>query len=272
MVCSEARQDRCQARRADCEPHRKKEFAMTTAPTSIPHRHVPHRFVLVSLCVLVVAAVAAGIVLAVRDNGSGTASSTGVKGSGVAATQTRTLPAFTAVDLAGANNVTVYVGRTQAVTVRGDDNLIPYVTTTVQDGTLAIRQSRNFSTRSPMSVAVAVPALAAVTLSGTGVLNVYGVKAAHFSVRAPGSGVLTVTGRTTTLDATLSGTGDLRLDALGAHDATATVSGSGRLQVNASHSLDATVSGVGSIVYTGSPTELTKKVTGTGAITEKSST
>jgi len=217
----------------------------------------------------VVAAAAAGIVLAVRNTGSGTISSTGVKGSGVAAAQTRALPAFTAVDLAGANNVTVYVGRTQAVTVRGDDNLIPFVTTAVQGGTLAIGQSRSFSTRRPMSVEVAVPALDAVALSGTGVLNVYDVKADHFTVRAPGTGVLTVTGTTKTLDATLSGTGDLRLDALAAHDVTATVSGSGRLQVKAGHRLDATVSGVGSIVYTGSPTKLTKKVTGTGRITEK---
>ena len=156
--------------------------------------------------------VAVGIVLAVRGNGIGTTSSTGLTGSGVAATQTRTLPAFTAVDLAGANNVTVHVGGTQAVTVHGDDNLVKYVTTTVQDGTLAIGQSRSFSTKSPMSVEITVPALDAVTLSGAGVLYVDGVTADHFSVRAPGSGVLSVTGTTTTLDATLSGSGDVRLD------------------------------------------------------------
>jgi hypothetical protein len=94
-----------------------------------------------------------------------------------------------------------------------------------------------------------------------------GVAADHFIVRAPGSGVLVVTGTTTTLDATLSGTGNIRLDGLAAHDATATVSGTGRLLVNVSHSLDATVSGVGSILYSGNPTHVTKNVTGTGSIT-----
>ena len=190
-----------------------------------------------------------------------------MQGSGVAASQTRTLPAFTAVDLAGANNVTVHVGGTQAVVVHGDDNLITYVTTAVRAGTLAVGQNRSFRTRSPMSVEITVPALDAVTLSGAGVLDVDGVEADHFTVRAPGSGVLAVTGTATTLDATLSGTGDVRLDALAARDATATVSGTGRILVNASHSLDATVSGVGSIVYSGGPTKLTKNVTGTGAIT-----
>lgn len=240
---------------------------MTTAPAPISRRHLPRRLILTSLGVLAVAAVTAGIVVAVRDNGTRAAFSPGVKGSGVAASQTRTLPAFTAVDLAGANNVTVHVGGTQAVVVHGDDNLIAYVTTAVHAGTLAVGQNRSFSTRSPMSVDIAVPALEAVTLSGSGVLDVDGVEADHFTVRAPGSGVLAVTGTATILDATLSGTGDVRLDALAARDATATVSGTGRLLVNARHSLDATVSGVGSIVYSGGPTKLTKNVTGTGAIT-----
>ncbi|MFI5054522.1 MAG: head GIN domain-containing protein [Acidimicrobiia bacterium] len=240
---------------------------MTTSPAPIPHRHARHPLVLVSLIVLAFAAATVGIVVAARHTGTSSTFSSGVKGSGVPATQARTLAAFTAVDLAGSNNVTVHVGDTQTVTVRGDDNLIRYVTTTVQDGTLAVGQSRNFSTTSPMSVVITVPALDAATLSGAGVLTVTGVAADHFTVRAPGSGVLVVTGTATTLDATLSGTGDVRLDGLAAHDATATVSGTGRLLVNASHSLDATVSGVGSILYTGNPTTVTKNVTGTGSIT-----
>lgn len=63
--------------------------------------------------------------------------------------------------------------------------------------------------------------------------------------------MLAVTGTATTVDATLSGAGDVRLDALAARDTTAAVSGTG------------------SIVYTGNPTVLTKNVTGTGAISEK---
>jgi hypothetical protein len=242
---------------------------MTTSPAPIPHRHVSHRLIVVTVCVLVAAAMAVVIVLAARDNGAGTISSSGAQGSGVPAAQTRTVPAFTAVDLAGANVVTVDVGGAQTVTVHADDNLIGYVTTTVQDGTLAIGQSRSFSTSSPMNVAITVPALDAVTLSGAGVLTVDGVKAGHFTVLAPGSGVLVVSGTATTLEAALSGKGDVRLDGLAAHDATATVSGTGRLLVNASHSLDATVSGTGAILYTGNPSELTKNVTGTGAITAK---
>ena len=240
---------------------------MTTSPAPIPHRHMSHRLIVVTVCVIVAAVMAVVIVLAARNGSIGTSSSSGVTGSGVPAAQTRTVPPFTAVDLAGGNNVTVDVGGAQTVTVHADDNLIGYVTTTVRNGTLAVGQSRGFSTASPMSVAVTVPSLDAVTLCGSGILTVDGVTAGHFTVQAPGSGLLVVTGKTTTLDAILSGTGDVRLDGLAAHDATATVSGTGRLLVNASQSLDATVSGTGAIVYTGNPTDVTKNVTGTGAIT-----
>ena len=48
---------------------------------------------------------------------------------GVAAVETRGVPAFTAVDLAGTNQLSVRVGREQRVVVTADDNLIDRITT-----------------------------------------------------------------------------------------------------------------------------------------------
>ena len=62
--------------------------------------------------------------------GSGT-----VRGSGVAASETRTLAPFTAVELAGSNNVSVQVGAPQSVVVHANDNLVGNVRTTVRSGT-----------------------------------------------------------------------------------------------------------------------------------------
>jgi hypothetical protein len=242
---------------------------MSTAPTPLPHRQVPHVRTAILLGLLVgVVAIAVGILLLVRDTGGGTSSSGVVRGSGAAATDTRAVPAFGAVDLTGANAVVVSVGVDRSVTVHGDGNLLPYVSTEVRAGTLEIGQTREFSTSAPMSVEVGVPSLDAVTLSGSGTLTVSGVRADRFTVRVTGSGVVTVTGAATTLEATLSGTGDVRLGDLVAQDVTATVSGSGRMEVNATRSLDATVAGVGSIVYGGHPAQVKTTVTGTGSIGE----
>jgi hypothetical protein len=242
---------------------------MTTAQPPISRSSAPHRLYVLLLTVLVLL-VGAGVVLLARHYSSSSSSSSArVQGSGVAATQARDLPAFTAVDLAGSNNLTVHVGGRQAVVVRADDNLLEHVTTQVRNGTLVIGNTGSFTTRSPMSVEVTVPSLDAVSLSGSGLVNVDGVRGAKLTVRAPGSGLLTASGTVGRLDASLAGSGDLQLRDLSARDVEATVSGSGRLQVKATGSLDASVTGAGAIFYSGNPGKVTRSVTGSGAILEQ---
>jgi hypothetical protein len=188
-------------------------------------------------------------------------------GSGKAASEIRTLPAFTAVDLAATNEMTVQVGEPQQVLIRADDNLLDKVVTQVRAGVLVVSDGGSFTTRSPMSVIVTVPSLQSATLSGTGQLNVTGVDAATFTARLPGTGTLIVSGRAERVDASVSGDGALTLESLLARDATVTVGGTGSVTVHATGSLDATVSGTGAIVYTGHPARVTKNVTGEGSIT-----
>jgi hypothetical protein len=244
--------------------------------------HMPQRITLALLATLVVLAGIAVVLLARHDwgNGSGNNStpsetlqgSNTTKGSGVTATQTRNVPAFTGVDLAGANNVTVHVGGPQRVVVHADDTLLRRVTTVVRDRRLVIGNTAgSFSTTSPMSVDVTVPSLDSATLSGSGVVTVDGLHATRFTVDVPGNGVVRVSGRADRLNATLGGSGDVELQDLMARDVTALVAGSGRLQVHATGSLDAAVSGVGAISYTGSPSKVSQKITGTGSITSGSS-
>jgi hypothetical protein len=236
---------------------------MTTAPTTMPQRRAPHVLVLVLLGVLLGAAIATPIALLFRN---GVSLSSALRGSGRAATQARVLPAFRELELAGSNIVNVRVGGKQSVTVHGDDNLLRYVTTKVDGGRLAIGQSRSFATRSPMSVAVTVPSLNALALSGSGILTVEGVQGGSLRIRLPGSGLLTASGAVDRLDAVVAGSGQLRLGQLVARDATAAVAGSGEIELQATHSLDALVSGSGAILYGGNPGKVTRNVTGSGAI------
>jgi hypothetical protein len=238
---------------------------MTTAPTPMRERHAPHiPFV---LGVIAGAAAAATLALLIQhDVFQSPSSSSTLHGSGVAATQSRELGAFHAVDFAGSNMVTVRLGSKQTVTVRADDNLIDRVTTRVVAGTLVIANRGSFTTESPMSVAVTVPSLKASTLSGSGIVNLENVKASQLTVSLSGSGVIRASGTANRLDVRLGGSGDAQLGGLVARDAQATVNGSGRIVVNATNRLHAAVAGNGAIVYTGSPTLVTTDVTGSGAV------
>jgi hypothetical protein len=238
------------------------------AITSAPHRggHTGHRAQLVliaaSTAVLILAAI--GVTLLVHGVGS---SGSGIQGSGIPATQARTVAGFSSVELAGSSNVTVVVGTPQSVVVHADSNLISHVTTQVVAGSLVIGDTGSFTTRTPMNVEVSVPSLTALILSGSGQLSVTGITAPRLTVTVSGSGLVYATGTATRLDVTLSGDGLAQLSQLTASEVHAVVTGSGLIQVTATTSLDAAVPGTGAIVYSGNPPHVTTSVTGVGTIT-----
>ena len=237
------------------------------AITTAPHRggHTAHHSQLLLIAALAAAVILASIGVAVLVHGG--SSNPGVQGSGVAVTQTRTVAAFSSLDLAGSNNVTVTVGGPQSVVVHADSNLINHVTTGVAAGTLVIGDTGSFTTRTPMSVDVSVPSLTALTLSGDGQISVTGINTPQLTVTVSGSGLLSAAGTAARLDVTLSGDGQAQLSQLTARDVHAVVTGSGLIQVTATTSLDAAVPGTGAIIYTGNPPQVTTSVTGTGTVT-----
>ena len=239
--------------------------ALPSDSTNPGHRHSRTR---IALVVAVVVVVAAAAFFAGRQDGVSTSLSfsNGVGGSGVSATQTRSVPSFGAIDHTGSSSVRVHVGARQTVVVSADDNLIDRVTTDVRDGVLVVSERGSFSTNVPMTVDVTVPALTAVGLVGSGTINVVGVTAQTFTAELPGSGLLTVSGTTRHLDARLAGSGNMHLGNLSARSVTATVPGSGRLDVNATQRLDASIPGHGQIVYSGDPKTVNQSVTGSGLI------
>jgi hypothetical protein len=237
---------------------------VAVAPTSA--RPVRERRLLVAGLAFLLGALS--VALLYRSDVLDRTSTPGVQGSGVPATQARHLPAFTAVELAGDNNVVVRAGVRRSVLVRADDNLLEHVTTRVRSGTLVVANTPgSFTTKRPMVVEIGVPALEALTLSGNGNIVVQGIDAKRLVVSLPGSGTLTGSGTAARLTVTVSGSGSVQFTRLVARDVRAAVSGSGAVFVTATDRLAASVSGSGAILYGGSPHDVTKNVTGTGAVT-----
>jgi len=235
-------------------------MSVAQAPTSRRQPAVIH---------LVIVLAALAILLLVGWRLFGGSSGSGVTvGSGVPATETRTLPPFERVELAGANNVSVRVGGEQSVVVHADDNLIDRVLTDVDGGRLVIdNESGSYTPSTEMRVDVTVQSLDDVTLSGSGKIAVTDVAADDLTVTLSGSGALDASGTADRLEVSLSGSGDARLGSLVTRDARAVVSGSGRIALNVTDSLDASVPGSGAITYSGEPEHVTTSVTGAGVVT-----
>ena len=181
--------------------------------------------------------------------------------------QTRAVAPFNAVELAGANVVTVNVGAPQSVVVHARQSELQLITTYVRAGTLVIANAPTRQpTKGPMSVSVTVPSMRSLTISGSGVVTLSGIRAPSFTVTIGGSGVVNASGTATRLSVSMPGSGYAELGQLVARDVSATVGGNGQIVVTATRSLDASVPGTGVIRYTGNPAQLTMSVTGTGTI------
>ena len=243
---------------------------MTVAPTSVQPRPEQHRsrWVLVAVLAFLTGGLAVALLYQFDAFGGSSATIPGTEGSGVPATQTRDVPAFNSVELAGGNNVVIHVGGKQSVVVNADDNLLDHVTTTVQSGTLVIGNTPgSLTTKSSMSVEVTAPTLNALTLAGGGNIVVTGIKAESLTVSLTGGGNVTGSGTATSLGVTLDGSGNVWFTHVDAKNVQAVLSGSGNIFVTATKSLDASVPGSGAISYAGNPQDVTKSVTGSGAIT-----
>ena len=242
---------------------------MSTVPSpALPHGRLPRlpQPLLLILAALLVGAAAVVTALLAHEWDHRWNAEHVVRGSGTAVSETRVVPPFTAVEASGSGDVWVIVGGTQRVAVRSDHNLVDRVTTEVRDGTLVVGTRGSFTTVTPLSVAVTVPALDAVELSGSGLVVVESVTGERLAVRVPGNGVVTASGTVERLEVDLGGSGDVRLGELVARRAVVSLSGSGRVRVHATSSLQARLSGSGLISYGGDPSSVTQSVSGSGAI------
>jgi len=215
-------------------------------------------------------------------------------GSGRAVTETRALPAFEAIALAGSIDLRVRQGTPQSVQVSADDNLLPLletaVETTNQGATLRIgwKRGETVSTRSRVTVDVVVPRLVAlsgagsgdivaesfetpalqVSLSGSGDVRLPGLRAGELAVRIAGSGDVSGSGQASKLTIGIAGSGDVKLAELPAEEVTVKIAGSGDAEVHARRTLDVSIAGSGDVGYRGEAA-VRSSVAGSGSITKR---
>jgi Putative auto-transporter adhesin, head GIN domain len=190
-----------------------------------------------------------------------------VVGSGTAATETRNVSDFSAVVMYGSGQLIVDHGDVEALTITGDDNLLPYLTSDVQNGKLSLGTKPNTSITNRVQIVyhLTVKKLDAVESYGSGSADVNGVATDKLSVTTKGSGNVKVAGKVTTQEISLSGSGDYNAENLDSRQASVQASGSGSATVRVSDSLNVQLNGSGSVGYHGDPS-LTKAVNGSGRV------
>jgi hypothetical protein len=198
-----------------------------------------------------------------------------VSGSGPIALEARELKKFEKITLLISGDMEVVQGDEYAVQVEAEENLLPYIETSVEGNHLTIRTSPGTAITSTqgMRYVVTVKELNAVTLSGAGTITSSGLNAKqlnltlngfgtiHFkdldarsvNVVMNGMGTVSASGRADEVVARVNGTGSVNLPELKTQRAAVTISGLGNATVWAVEQLDANFNGAGTVSYYGSP-------------------
>lgn len=193
----------------------------------------------------------------------------GIKGSGKLETREIAVDPFDQLEVSGAFDVVVSVGGEQKVTVTFDDNLLDLLELRVDDGELELGWRKSCRPSRGSKVAITVPDLREVEVSGAGDLDVTGLKGIRFEAEVSGAGDLTLAGSVEVFELELSGAGDVDAKKLEAQVVSAEISGAGSADVHASRRIEAEVSGAGDLTYRGDPQERDIDVSGAGSVRKR---
>ncbi len=211
-----------------------------------------------------------------------------VRGNGEIVTTNRNERDFKSVKTGGSFDVYLTQGDNYEIRITGDENLLQYVETRVENGVLRIRHRKGVNLRptEDMKVYITAPRFAEVSLAGSGKIvaetnltsdskikfSIAGsgdilmkdVNAPQVSVNIAGSGKAEATGATRDIAIDVAGSGDVIMKNLKAENAKVEIAGSGNVWLYASMKLDVRVAGGGDIHYYGNPTDIKSKLAGSG--------
>jgi carbon monoxide dehydrogenase subunit G len=212
-----------------------------------------------------------------------------ISGSGNIVTENREVGSFRHIAMGGSGEIFITQGNAETLIVEADDNLLPYIRTTVRGNTLELGLNAPVFTpiwaSQSIRYIITVRDLESVRISGSGNANIASIASERFSIqvsgsgevniarlvansvetRVSGSGNIAIAGQVDEQSVEISGSGEYRAADLASNRASVRVSGSGDATVWALSELTANISGSGNVNYYGNPTTNTS-TSGSGTI------
>jgi Putative auto-transporter adhesin, head GIN domain len=217
-----------------------------------------------------------------------------IVGSGVSKEETRAVGKFQMVEVGDALQVivTVTAGVKPSVKVSGDDNLVPFVESFVEDGQLVLRLEDNssISPKLPLRAEVVTGELDEVEVSGAAIvkvkggtkvdrftagasgaaqLSVEGVESSEAVVSASGASQVALSGSAASLKVDASGASRIKAQSFNVDDADVSISGASTVTLWANKSVSGDVSGASQLELHGGPAKQTVSISGAAQVIAK---
>lgn len=175
---------------------------------------------------------------------------------------------FDRIDAEGVFELSVEVGGDYSMTLSGRDEDLARVKATVENGVLTLgledrdRQAKVKLVKRSVTARIVTPVLNGVDISGVAEGDITNIDAENFRAHLSGVGELNLSGVCGTLDAEVSGVGELDAEDLKCRVVSVDVSGIGEASVYASEAVTADLGGIGRIEVSGSPSQVSKNKSG----------
>lgn len=179
----------------------------------------------------------------------------GVRGSGLVKTESRSVAGFSSISFKSEGKVMVQQTGKESLTISAEENLLPLLETRVADHVLYLGTVNNvdINPTKPIEFVMEVKSLESFNMTGVGSIEAKGIQGKRLVIALTGVGNMTIEGTADSLDLSLDGVGSYQGDRFKTKQATVRSEGVGSAVLNVSDQLDASVSGVGSVEYIGSP-------------------
>ena len=197
----------------------------------------------------------------------------GVRGSGIIKTESRSVSGFSSIAFNSEGKVTVQQTGKESLTINAEDNLLPLLESRVTDRILSIGTVNNtdINPTKPIEFAIEVKSLEGFKMTGVGHIEAKNIQAKHMTIALTGVGDMTIEGAADSLDLSLEGVGGYQGERFKTEQAIVYSEGVGSAVLNVSDRLDVSVSGVGSVEYIGAP-KVQKSGKGLGQVKQRTTT
>jgi hypothetical protein len=207
--------------------------------------------------------------------------------SGNLKTETREVSNVERVSLEDIGALTIVQGNEEGLTIEADDNLLPYIESTMRGNELVLgikngySVSKNPTIRYTLKIKslnrVSVSGAGSVTsekldfgdldldVSGSGNIRFADLAAKNLTVKSSGSGNFDLKGKIDSQDVSITGAGNYTAGDLQSSDATVRISGAGNVTVWVTSKLSVHITGFGNVNYYGSP-EVDQSISGGGGV------
>jgi hypothetical protein len=193
-------------------------------------------------------------------------------------TEQRDVSGYTGIDMSTFGKVVISQGDSESLTIKGSDNIVPLVKTSVKNGVLTISTDKNIvvtglNSDNVLTFTITVKDLTGLTLSGAaevtmdalstrdlsmvmsgaGQIKLGDLTGESLDVNLSGVGNVEVAGEVTTAKIDISGAGGVIAPDLKIQTAEITISGIGGAELWVTDELTGTISGGGNVSYYGDP-------------------